>query len=153
MSDFNPSRQRGVGLIEVMIAVLILAVGLLGIAALQTITLKNAGASAERTQAVIQTYSMLDTLRAQRAAAVAGTFNTGGEFQCSAATALGTPGTLAGWLADIRQTVAPSACGRVACTTTTTAPIVTTCDIRVRWNEARATGGTEEFTVTTSTRL
>ena len=145
------TRQTGVGLIEVMIAVLILAVGLLGIAALQSLTLKNSGASAERTQAVIQTYSMLDTLRAQRASAVAGSFNTTGtDFECSTATALGTPGTRAGWLADLRQTVASTACGRVACAT---ASGVTTCDIRVRWNETRATGGGENATVQTTTRL
>ena len=152
MKQYVHSRQDGVGLIEVMIAVLILAVGLLGIAALQTITLKNAGASAERTQAVIQTYSMLDTLRTQRAAAVAGSFNTGGAFQCSNAAALGTPGTLAGWLADLRQTVAPTACGSVACATDA-ATSVTTCTIEVRWNETRATGGTETFTVPTTARL
>jgi type IV pilus assembly protein PilV len=133
-----PKRQTGVGLIEVMIAVLILAIGMLGIAALQSITLRNAGTSAERTQAVLQTYSMLDTLRAQRAAAVAGTFNTGAAYQCSAATALGTPGTLAGWLADLRQTVSPSACGRVSCTA------AGLCTIGVQWSEERATGGSAQ---------
>ena len=49
------ARQRGVGLIEVLIAVLVMAIGMLGIAALQSITLKNSGGAAERTQAVIET--------------------------------------------------------------------------------------------------
>jgi type IV pilus assembly protein PilV len=140
-------RQAGAGLIEVMIAVFILAIGMLGIAALQSITLRNVGSSAERTQAVMQTYAMLDTLRAQKTTAVAGTFNTGGGFQCSAATALGPPGTLAGWLADLRQTVSPSACGQVACTA------AGDCTIDVRWNEERATGGSTTQTVTTASKL
>ena len=132
MTPIRSPRQSGVGLIEVLIAVLILGIGMLGIAALQTMTLRNVGASADRTQAVIQTYAVLDTLRAQRAAALAGSFNTDG-FQCSTATALGTPGTLTGWLADVRQTVAPSACGQVTC-------VAATCTIKVRWSEERATG-------------
>lgn len=133
--------QRGVGLIEVLIAVLVLGVGLLGIAALQAITLRNTSTSAERTQAAMQTYSMLDTLRSQRAAAVAGAFNTGASYQCSTSTTLGTPGTLAGWLADLRNTVSTSACGRVDCSTVDG---VTTCMIGVRWSELRATGGKED---------
>jgi type IV pilus assembly protein PilV len=133
--------QSGVGLIEVLIAVLVLGVGLLGIAALQAITLRNSSTSAERTQAAMQTYSMLDTLRSQRAAAVAGSFNTGADYQCSTSTTLGTPGTLAGWLADLRNTVSPSACGRIDCST---ASGVTTCTIGVKWSELRATGGKED---------
>lgn len=133
--------QSGVGLIEVLIAVLVLGVGLLGIAALQAITLRNSSTSAERTQAAMQTYSMLDTLRSQRAAAVAGSFNTGADYQCSTATTLGTPGTLAGWLADLRNTVSPSACGRVDCATDAG---VTTCTIGVKWSELRATGGKDD---------
>lgn len=148
----SPKTQRGVGLIEVLIAVLVLAIGLLGIAALQTITLRNAGTSAERTQAVFQTYAMLDTLRAQKTAALAGTFNTGADYECSTATALGTPGTLAGWLADLKQTVSPSACGRVDCS-----PISggISCTIGVQWSESRASGGGENLAppVLTTSRL
>lgn len=139
----NRRLQTGVGLIEVLIAVLVLGVGLLGIAALQAITLRNSSTSAERTQAALQTYSMLDTLRSQRAAAVAGSFNTGADYQCSTSTTLGTPGTLAGWLADLRNTVSPSACGRIDCSTDATTG-VTTCTIGVKWSELRATGGKED---------
>lgn len=137
MKSPGPGKQRGVGLIEVLIAVLILAVGMLGIAALQTITLRNVGTSAERTQAVFQTYAMLDTMRAQRATAVAGSFNTGADYKCSASNSMGTPGSLDGWLDDLKQTVAPTACGRIDCTTATG---VTTCIVGVKWSEERATG-------------
>lgn len=139
----NPRRnQAGVGLIEVLIAVLVLGVGLLGIAALQAITLRNSSTSAERTQAAMQTYSMLDTLRSQRTAAIAGTFNTGTEYKCSTSSALGAAGSLDGWLADLRNTVSSSACGRVNCAPNSKG--ITTCIIAVRWSELRATGGSDE---------
>lgn len=148
MRHIPSARQAGVGLIEVMIAVLILGIGMLGVVALQTQTLRNVGSSAERTQAVMQTYAMLDTLRAQRAAAMAGSFNTGGAFQCSAATALGSAGTLDGWLADLRQTVSQTACGKVACNATGS------CTIAVQWSESRATGhSATPLTVTTTSTL
>lgn len=152
MSIGKRRRESGVGLIEVMIALLILAVGLLGVAALQAVTLKNVGSSAERTQAMIQAYSVLDTLRLQKPAAAAGTLNTTSNgYQCSTATALGTPGTIAGWLADVRMTVGPSACGKVNCAVDTGGN--TSCDVGVRWNDERATGGATQEEVKVSTRL
>ena len=62
--------QTGFGLIEVLVSLLIVSIGLLGIASLQIMALKNVGSSMERSQAVIQTYSYLDVLRANRAKAV-----------------------------------------------------------------------------------
>ena len=62
--------QGGFGLVEVLVALLIISVGLLGIAALQAMALKNTGSSMERSQAVIQSYSYLEVLRANRDQAV-----------------------------------------------------------------------------------
>ncbi len=59
-----PRRMSGVGLIEVLVAVAILAFGMLGIAALQAIALRNSQSSMERSQAVALSYSMLDRMRA-----------------------------------------------------------------------------------------
>ncbi|MGV8943462.1 type IV pilus modification protein PilV [Thermomonas sp.] len=144
--------QDGVGLIEVMVALLILAIGLLGVAALQAVTLKNVGSSSERTQAMIQAYSALDTMRLQKKSAAAGTMNTtSGGYQCSTATALGAPGTVAGWLADLRMTIGPSACGKVNCSVDSSGNTV--CDVGVRWNDERATGGSTQEEVKASTRL
>lgn len=124
-------RQQGVGLIEVMVSVLILAVGMLGIAAMQTITLKNVGASAYRTQATLQIYSMLDIIRANR--------DTLGAYNTNIYTdgpGNGAPGTLAGWLDGLKTTVAPDAKGQVVCNADTM-----TCSVGVQWSDARATGG------------
>lgn len=58
--------QKGVGLIEVLIAVLVLAIGLLGLAGLQTQSLKFNNESYFRTQATLLAMDMADRLRANR---------------------------------------------------------------------------------------
>ena len=126
-------RQRGVGLIEVMIAVLILAIGMLGLAALQAVTLKNTGSSASRTQATIQIYSMMDIIRADRAQL--GTYNT---HVFADGTGSGAPGTMMGWLDGLKTTVSPDAKGRVVCNANNM-----TCSVGVQWSDARATGGSD----------
>lgn len=67
--------QKGAGLIEVMVAVLVMGVGLLGIAAMQATALRNNQSSLERTQATIQTYSILDAMRANRDRALEGDYD------------------------------------------------------------------------------
>tara|TARA_Y100001963_G_C6786191_1_gene452902 strand:+ start:3696 stop:4118 length:423 start_codon:yes stop_codon:yes gene_type:complete len=57
-------RQRGVTLLEVMIAVLVLGIGLLGVAGVQTASLRNVQSSYERSQAVILMDMLAETLRA-----------------------------------------------------------------------------------------
>jgi len=123
--------QHGVGMLEVMIAVLVLAIGILGIAALQSITLKNTGSSASRTQAAMQVYSMLDIIRADRANL--GTYNTN---IYTAGDGTGTPGTMQGWLDGLKTTVAPDAKGKVICDANSM-----TCSVGVQWSDVRATGG------------
>ena len=68
-------RQTGVGLIEVLIAVLVLSIGFLGIAALQARSLSTNNSAMSRTQAVIASYSILDAMRADRTNALAGVYN------------------------------------------------------------------------------
>lgn len=60
----NLARQRGVSLLEVMIAVLVLGIGLLGVAGVQTASLRNVQSSYERSQAVILMDMLAETLRA-----------------------------------------------------------------------------------------
>ena len=138
MSGFNfpRNRQAGVGLIEVMVAVLVLAIGVLGVAALQAITLKNSGSSAARTQAAIQAYAMMDIARAGRDNLGNFNSNTWAEGE---ADGDGDPGTFEGWLDDLKTTVAPDAKGLVLCNASTMV-----CTVGVQWGDSRATGGEED---------
>lgn len=124
--------QIGVGLVEVMVSVLVLAIGVLGIAALQAVALKNSGGSASRTQAAIQIYSMMDIIRANRDNI--GSYNTN---IYASGDGTGQPGTLMGWLDGLQAAVAPDAKGKVVCLADTM-----TCSVGVQWSDERTTGGT-----------
>jgi len=63
---FQRARQRGVTLIEILITLLVLAVGLLGLAALQGVSLQAGQVSLLRTQATNFAYAVADHARAHR---------------------------------------------------------------------------------------
>lgn len=79
--------QKGVGLIEVMIAVLVVSIGFLGVAALQVYTLSTNSTAMSRSMATISAYSILDAMRVDRASALAGTYN--GEVTASECALIG----------------------------------------------------------------
>lgn len=64
--------MAGISLIEVLISVLVLGVGMLGIAAMQATALRNSQSSLERSQAVIQVYTIFDAMRANSEVATSG---------------------------------------------------------------------------------
>lgn len=132
--------QRGASLLEVLIAVLILSIGMLGMAALQAVTLKNSNSSAGRSQAAMQTYSAFDTLRLDREGAMSGAYNVP-NWTCVAATndpADPTDTTdysvFNSWLGGLEAAMGEGTCGRINCS-------AASCIVGVRWLDNRATGG------------
>lgn len=69
------NRDRGFSLLEVLVALLILSVGLLGIAGLQTVSLKFNHQSYERTQATVLISEMIEKIMANPVATRAGSFD------------------------------------------------------------------------------
>ncbi len=144
--------QRGAGLIEVLIAVLIMGVGLLGVAAMQATALRNSQGALERSQAVVQSYSILDAMRANRDAVAAGGYNTAG-IACVAPAA----GSLAQtdvrlWITSLKATLGGgnSTCGGINCNGTD-------CTVTVQWDDSRssdgAAAGSATSQITTRARL
>jgi len=126
------ARQRGAGLLEVLVAVLVLGIGVLGIAALQSIALKNAGSSASTTNATIQAYAALDMLRATDPKELTeATYKF--DYRSSSS---GEVGTVNGWLKSLKATVAPDAQGKIQCTGSN--PV--TCTVGVQWDDTRSGG-------------
>jgi len=68
-------RIGGFSLIEVLVTMLLLAIGMLGLASLQASTLRNGHSSYLRSQATIQAYDMADRIRANAQAVTAGDYD------------------------------------------------------------------------------
>jgi len=69
------STQYGVGLIEVLVAVLVLSIGFLGIAALQAMSMSTNNSAMARSMATVASYSILDAMRADIVNAKNGAYN------------------------------------------------------------------------------
>ncbi len=67
--------QGGFSLMEVLVAVLILAIGLLGLAGLQTFSLQSNVNAYQRSQATMLTYEIIDAMRTNVAVARAGGYD------------------------------------------------------------------------------
>lgn len=136
--------QRGTSLLEVLIAVLVLAIGMLGLAALSAMTIKNSNSAASRSQAVVQVYSLFDTLRLDRQQAMAGAYDE--SWNCETQDE-GTVGVFNSWLYDVQKSLGdPEACGYLQCDTNS-------CVARIRWDDSRGTGGNAELEIQTTSRL
>lgn len=136
---------RGVGLIEVLVAVLVLSIGLLGVAAMQATALRNSQSSLERSQGVMHVYAILDAMRANPNAARAGDYNMGMTCAVPGAGNL-VANDKRSWIGMLQQNLGPTACGQVACA----GPL---CTISVRWDDSRGSAGSTMQTFSTTTRI
>jgi len=137
-----PRNARGLGLVEVMVSVLVLAVGLLGIAAMQSLALRGGQGSLESTQAVMATNSILEAIRANRAAAD----NYNIAKTCNAASIVGSDvraNDQRAWVTALKSTIGvagdATTCGQIANCDDGNA---TNCTITVFWDDSRAGGST-----------
>ena len=152
-----PISQRGVGLIEVLVAVLVLSIGFLGMAALQARSLSMNNSAMARNMATMDSYSILDAMRADLVSAQNGNYNTSTPVKASACPA--ATGTLAGaqltqWCNQLALNLGASASttGTINCTGS---PGI--CTIKVTYDDSKSvsaatdTSGTQ--TVTTQAML
>ncbi|MEW6445757.1 MAG: type IV pilus modification protein PilV [Pseudomonadota bacterium] len=151
--------QRGVGLIEVLIAVLVLSIGLLGIASLQARTIKNNESSLQRTQAIMLSYFIIDAMRANRDAALKGGYNIGKTCATPSDTGSAAKRDLQAWIGALKTGLGETGgaatsggnggntCGQVQCDN------AGNCVITVIWDESRAETGSTAQALATSTRL
>jgi type IV pilus assembly protein PilV len=150
MKHQSGSMQRGVSLIEVLVALFVLAFGMLGIAGMQTMAMKANQSAFERNAAVIAAYSMADRMRSNQALARNGTYNrdlpTSG---CEIPT--GTePATIDinQWLTGLANNLGAGSCGGITCSGT---PV--SCRITVRWDDSRVTNGASDHTFQVDVRI
>lgn len=149
-SSIHLKRQAGVSLLEVLIAVLVLSVGLLGIAGLQTANIRNTQSAHQRTVAVLLAASMAERIRANPAAAITGAFVL--PKSCSPLSAGGSIQSVehANWIAEIRTNLgnASTSCGQVTYDAGTR-----TYTVDVFWDDSRAIGGLTDMNITHVVRI
>lgn len=88
-------RCRGLTLVEILVALLVLSIGMLGFAALQTTSLRFNTSAYYRTQATALAYDMSDRMRANRQAALAGQYDSAFQDPAPACGAVAVAGTVA----------------------------------------------------------
>lgn len=135
---------QGFTLIEVLISVIVLSVGLLGLAALQASALRNNQSSLERSLAVVESYSIVDAMRVDRTNAINGAFNLGLEEEPSGTTF--SAEELIKWRGRLVEALGADATGSVACNGAA-------CTVIVQWNDERGTGGETEQQIQTQVQL
>lgn len=137
-------RSQGITLLEVLIAVLVLSLGLLGLAGLQMSALRNNESSLQRSMAVIESYSIVDAMRIDRTNARNGAFNITLDDDPASGTFAGNQ--LEDWRTRLAALLGPAATGSVNCAGTS-------CTVIVRWNDQRGTSGAADQTITTQVEL
>jgi type IV pilus assembly protein PilV len=144
-SNIDVRHQTGSGLLEVLVAVLVLSLGLLGLAGLQARALQQNHSGLQRSQAVLLSYSILDALRADRQSAILGVYNIG--LTCAAPALNGNlvNDTISVWIGSIQNRLGANvnSCGSIACA-------AGICTIQIQWDDSRAGGNANETFVTRS---
>ena len=139
-------RCKGMTLIEVLIALLVLSIGILGLATLQTASLNfNAGAS-QRTQATVLAYDMADKMRANRTAAQAGAYDIAFENPAPTCAAPSAAGTVAAQ--DISTWRMALAC-RLPQATGSIVRAGTQVTLTVQWDDSHGQEAPLQFQLTT----
>lgn len=126
--------SRGVSLVEALVAVLVLSIGMLGIAGLHARALKYGQSSYERSVAVIQAQSIADSMRANATAAKAGAYNVDKKCDTAAAPTSSADVDLTDWIRQLQTSLSGAAnniCGAISCNNEGV------CTIGVQWDDAR----------------
>ena len=130
---------QGMSLIEVLVSVLVLSLGLLGIAAMQSMALRGGQSSLESSQAVMQASSIFESMRSNRNNAAS--YNIG--KTCDASTITGVTlaeNDLKAWLTSMKTTIGGSATDTTTCGQISGCPA--DCAVTIFWDDSR--GGADQ---------
>lgn len=132
----TPTRQsRGFTLVEMLIALIVLSIGLLGVAALQISSLRSNGSAASRSQATLLAYEIVDRMRANQVAARAGAYDIAFGANPAGGTVAGDD--LTAWRTNLAATLGSTATSSIV---RNGAGAATTFVVSIRWSDATDTG-------------
>jgi len=141
-------RQSGFTLLEVLVAILVLSIGLLGLAGLMASSIRNNHSAYQRTQATWLAYDMIDRMRVNRANSIASANNYNIAIGTASSSSSGLAGTdVTDWKTTLANAL-PAGDGSVAVNSATRAVTVI-----VQWNDSRGTGGNNAQQLRVDTQL
>jgi type IV pilus assembly protein PilV len=150
-------QQSGVALLEVMIAFLLLSIGLLGFSALQVRTVKATQSSLQRTSASNLALNILESMRANKAAATSLSLPYNQPTRTCVAPASGATlaqNDLENWFQSLKKALgnSDSTCADITCTDAASAT-PGMCTVNIYWDDSRALGGSTTQSVQLVGRL
>jgi len=147
MNRATSATQSGVGLIEVLVAVLVLSIAFLGIAALQAMSMSTNNSAMARSMATIDSYSILDAMRADIASAKGSSlpYNTASPLKGNACPAVGATlatAQLNQWCTQLGHDLGATASttGTISCATSGE------CTVTITFDDSRAGVGAASAT-------
>jgi type IV pilus assembly protein PilV len=151
------NRQSGFSLLEILVAMIIIAIGVLGVAGLQASALKFAKSSDTRVMAVILGNDMMERIRSNHVGAKLGEYSSA--YAMSSRTCNPLPTTTAAttaaedtarWLSAVACAL-PAGKGKITITAGATDNDPSTAQIDLQWDESRLKGGSATQTYSART--
>lgn len=140
-NNFSVIRQKGVSLIEVMVAVLVLGIGILGVAGLQNSSLRNTLSAQERTLMTVMASQLNEQITANEQALAR---RSNSVPRASFVGDCEAPGVaIAAWINEVQRVLSESTCPVIV--QNNAARIFT---ISMVWDDSRGTQGSDAMTMT-----
>ena len=143
ISQAYEAKQGGFAMIEVMVAILLLSIGLIGYSALQVRAVKATQSSLQRTAVAVLAGNIIESMRLNKSMALNPPYAYNLARQCSAPAG----GTLAqndlnAWFSTVQAALgsAESTCAVITCADVSSGG-PGTCTVNVFWDDSRALGG------------
>jgi len=149
----RPARARAAGftLVEALVALLVLSIGLLGVAAMQLSSLQANNGAFQRTQATFLAQDIADRMRANRAAALAGDYDFNFGDAAPVAPATVAEDDIVAWKTRLAATLPAGSAGDPPDAEIATDLATNTVTVSIRWDDSK--GADNLLTFDMRTRL